>query len=162
MKLAPWDYLLIPFTDGKENLFGDVGALAGEGGRGFPDLHLPVWVAAAILLVLQVVIYNVQTRRLHRHEPLVTMQEWFLWTGLTTFGLVLVEATFGFYFLFVVLTLVLGLAAYLWIRFVRFPPLIAAYNNQLRRARSFSQQRYRHPEATVRRRKAERTKRRRR
>jgi hypothetical protein len=139
VKLAPWEYLLIPFTDGRANLFGDTAGIGED--RGFPDLHLPLWVAAAILLVLQVVIYNVQTRRLHRHEPLVTMQEWFLWTGLTTFGLVLVEATF---------------------RFVRFPPLIAAYNNQLRRARSFSQQRYRHPEATVRRRKAERTKRRRR
>jgi hypothetical protein len=160
VKLSPLDYLLIPFTDGKQDLFQ--GSLGGQEAAGFPDLHLPVWVAAAILLVLQIVIYNVQTRRLHRHEPLVTMQEWFLWTGLATFGLVLVEATFGFYFVFVLLTLGLGLAAYLWIRFVRFPPLIAAYNNQLRRARSFSQQRYRHPEATLRRRKAERTKRRRR
>jgi hypothetical protein len=116
----------------------------------FPDLFTPVWIAALVLLIIQVVIYNVQTRRLHRHEPLVTMQEWLLWTGITTFSLVLVMAIFHWYFFFVLLTLVLGLGAYVWVRFVRFPPMIEAYNQQLRRARFFSAAKYKHPEATVR------------
>ena len=78
------------------------------------------------------------------------MQEWLLWTGLITFGLVLVGTVFQFYFLFIVLFLVLGLAAFVWIRFYRFPPYIAAYNEQLRRARFFSQSRFKEAESTVR------------
>jgi hypothetical protein len=129
----PWVYLLQKFNS-------DL----------FPDLHPLVWIAALALLIGQVVLYNVRTRQLHRHEPLVTMQEWLLWTGITTFSLVLVMALFNWYFGFVLLTLALGLGAYIWVRFRRFPPMIEAYNAQLRRARFFSAAKYKHPEATVR------------
>jgi hypothetical protein len=78
------------------------------------------------------------------------MQEWLLWTGIITFGLLLIEAVFVWYFLFVLLTVFVGVATYIWIRFVRFPPIIEVYNQQLRRARFFSQAKYRHPEATIR------------
>ena len=81
-----------------------------------------------MLLVGAVVLYNVQMRRLHRHPPLVALQEWLLWTALAVFGLLLVYAIFKFYFIFVLITVVVGLATFVWIRFVRFPPLIAAYN----------------------------------
>jgi TctA family transporter len=131
--LGPTDYLLTRFDS-----------------RNFPDLFWPIVVASIALLVVQIVLYNLRTRQLHRYEPLVTLQEWLLWTGIVTFGLLLVEALFVFYFFFVLLTVVIGVAAYLWIRFVRFPPLVAAYNQQLRRARFFSQAKYRHPEATIR------------
>jgi hypothetical protein len=116
----------------------------------FPDIFVPIWVAAMVLMVGQVVLYNVRGRQLHRHEPLRTMQEWLLWTGLTVFGLVLVATLFRFYFFVILLTLIVGLAVYVWIRFFRFPPMIAAYNEQLRRARFYSQARYHAPEATVR------------
>lgn len=116
----------------------------------FPDLFHPIWIAAAVLLFVQVILYNLLSRQLHRHEPLVTMQEWLLWTGIAVFGLVLVMAVFSWYFFFVLLTLAIGVATYLWIRFRRFPPMIEAYNMQLRRARFFSAAKYKHPEATVR------------
>jgi hypothetical protein len=119
-------------------------------GNNFPDIFVPIWVAAMVLMVGQVVLYNVRGRQLHRHEPLRTMQEWLLWTGLTVFGLVLVATLFRFYFFVILLTLIVGLAVYVWIRFFRFPPMIAAYNEQLRRARFYSQARYHAPEATVR------------
>lgn len=133
MNLAPWEYLFIPFT-----------------AQNFHDLFWPIFAAALVLLIGQVVLYNVRTRQLHRFEPLVAMQEWLLWTGLVTFGLVLVEAVFRFYFLFVMVTLVVGLGTYVWVRFWYWPPQIAGYNQQLRRARFFSQERYKHPEATIR------------
>lgn len=148
MKLAPWEYLLRP-------------PFRPETG-GFPDLAFPLMVAAGVFLVLQVILYNVQTRRLHRHFPLENMQEWLLWTGLATFSLVLISYLFRFYFIFPLISLLLGIAAYVWIRFFRFPPLIEAYNQQLRRARFYSQQKYRHPEATVRPKRSERPRRRRR
>lgn len=145
MKLAPWDYLLLPFNPSN-----------------FPDLFYPMTAAAGVLLIIAVVLYNVQTRRLHRHPPLVTLQEWLLWTAICVFGLLLVEATFKFYFFSIVLTVAIGIVTFVWIRFFRFPPMIEVYNQQLRRARFFSQSRYKHPESTVRVRRSGRPKRRRR
>ncbi len=122
--------------------------------QNFPDLFYPVAVASLLLLVGTVVLYNVQTRRLHHHPPLVALQEWLLWTGLAVFGLLLVYATFKFYFIFVLLTVVIGLAVFVWIRFIRFPPIIAGYNEALKRERFLSQKRYRDPDATIRRSKS--------
>lgn len=116
----------------------------------FSDLFNPIWIAALVLLIGTIVLYNVRSRQLHRHEPLRTMQEWLLWNGLITFGLILVGAIFSFYFLFILLFIVVGLGTYIWIRFLRFPPYIAYYNEQLRHQRYFSQSRYKHAEATVR------------
>ena len=95
-------------------------------------------------------LYNVQTRRLHHHPPLVTMQEWLFWTGLAFFGLLLVYAIFKFYFFFVLVTLFIGIGTMIWIRFYRFPPLIAAYNAILRREQYQSQKRYATAESTIR------------
>lgn len=103
--------------------------------QNFPDIYNPIWIAATVLLIGTVVLYNVRVRQLHRHEPLRAMQEWLLWTGLVTFGLILVGTVFRFYFLFVLLFIVIGTATFVWIRFFRFPPYIEAYNEQLRRAR---------------------------
>lgn len=116
----------------------------------FSDLFMPIWVAALLLMIGTIVLYNVRSRQLHRHEPLRTLQEWLLWTGLATFGLILVGAVFHFYFLFVFLFIIIGIVTFVWIRFFRFPPMIAAYNEQLRRARFFSQSRHKQAEATVR------------
>ena len=136
VKLGPLEYL------GKVEFSADK----------FPDLWFPIMAAAAVLLVGQVVLYNVRSRQLHRFEPLRTLQEWLLWTGLIVFGMLLVEGIFKFYFLFVLGTILIGLATFVWIRFFRFPPMIAAYNEQLRRQRFFGQARYKAAEATIRRR----------
>jgi O-antigen/teichoic acid export membrane protein len=138
-------------------------ALFVQGGfspQNFPDLFDPVWIASLGLLVVAVVLYNVQVRRLHRHPPLVALQEWLLWTAIAVFGLLLVYAIFKFYFIFVLITVVVGLATFVWIRFIRFPPLIRAYNVQVQRARSMTQARYRRPEATIRPRKTRQRRRR--
>ena len=139
-----------------ESLF----AQEGFSPQNFPDLFYPISVASLVLLIGSIVLYNVQVRRLHRHPPLVALQEWLLWTGLAVFGLLLVYAIFKFYFIFVLVTVVIGIATFVWIRFVRFPPLIRAYNNQVQRARSLSQARYRRPEATIRPRKTRQRRRR--
>src|SRR5687767_3214333 len=118
--------------------------------QNFSDIFNPIWIAALIGLIVCVVLYNVRVRQLHRHEPLRAMQEWLLWTGLITFGLILVGTIFQFYFLFVLLFIVVGLAVFVWIRFFRFPPYIEAYNEQLRRARFYSQTKYRAAESTLR------------
>ncbi len=123
---------------------------AASGSTGFSDLVWPVGIASVILLIVAVILYNVQTRRLHRHPPLVNREEWLLWTAICVFGLLIVEDLFHFYFITVVLTMIIGFGTFIWIVFFRFPPIIYAYNQQLRRARFFSASKYKHPEATVR------------
>jgi uncharacterized membrane protein YhaH (DUF805 family) len=120
----------------------------------FTDLWWPVLIVAVVGLVLAVALYNVNTRRLHRHPPLVNREEWLLWTAICVFGLLIVESIFHFYLFFVVLTVLIGVPTFVWIAFRRFPPMIEAYNQQLRRARFFSQSRYKHAEATIRTKKA--------
>ena len=116
----------------------------------FPDLFYPVTFAALVFLVATVVLYNVQTRRLHLHPPLVNLQEWLFWTGLAFFGLLLVYAIFKFYFVFVLVTLFVGIGVMIWIRWFRFPPLIMSYNSILRREQYQSQKRYATAESTIR------------
>jgi len=131
--LFPLDYLKLGFDEAR-----------------FPDLFNPIWIAALVLLIVQVVMYNVLTRRYRRYPPLLALQEWMLWTGISFFGLVLVGAVFHFSFIFVLAIIASGIGFYAWARLVRWPPLIELYNEQLKRQRFFSQARYKHPEATVR------------
>jgi len=133
-----WNALWVPFDK------------AAGGGIGFSELPILVGLASLILLVVAVILYNIQTRRLRRHAPLVNREEWLLWTAICVFGLLLVEDVFHFYFITIVLTLAIGLPTFVWIVFFKFPPVIEAYNQQLRRARFFSQSKYKHPEATLR------------
>lgn len=145
MTLPFWDYLFLPFND-----------------TNFPDLFLPTWVAALVLLVVLGVLYFLRTRALHRHPPFVDLWEWLWWTGLITFSLILVGAVFVFDFFIVLLTELIGIGVMVWIRFIRFPPLLRAHEARLARERYYSRQKFADPEQTIRRRGGRRAQRRRR
>jgi hypothetical protein len=142
--LLPWEYLFVAFS--RSN---------------FPDIYDLTWVAAVVLLVAAVVLYNVRTRALHRHKPYLEMWEWLLWTSVITFFLVGIGALFLFDFFLVLGTLAVGLGTLVWIRFRRFPPMFEVYEQKLARERFFSKTRFTRPEATIRSRPSRRTRRRR-
>ena len=135
MTLAPWDYLFQSFSS-----------------QNFPDIFHPTWIASAVLLVVLGVLYNVRTRALHRHPPYVDLWEWLWWTGLVTFSLIIVEAIFVFDYILVLLTQIVGLGTLVWIRFVRFPPILRAREQRLARERYYTKQKFADPEATIRKR----------
>jgi hypothetical protein len=139
----PWQYLFASFDD-----------------TNFPDLYMPILFAGIGLLVATVVVYNVRTRQLHRHGVYLQMYEWILWTNVITFGLIPVYWVFNFDFILVLATIVGGLGVLVWIRFVRFPPYLHAYERQLAKARYFSRQKYTRPETTIRARSSRRRRRR--
>lgn len=145
MTLAPWEYLFLSFDS-----------------HNFPDLFHPTWIASAVLLAALIVLYQVRTRRLHRHQPYVDLWEWLWWTGLITFSLLIIEALFVFDFILVLATATIGLGTLVWVRFVRFPPILRAHEQRLARQRYFTKQKYADPEATIRRRGGPRRQRRRR
>lgn len=145
MTLPPWEYLFTSFNS-----------------VNFPDLFHPTWIASGILLIVLIVLYNVRTRRLHKHAPYLDLWEWLWWTGLITFGLLMVEALFVFDFILVLATAIIGLGTLVWIRFFRFPPLLRAHEQRLARQRYYTKQKFAAPEATIRRRGGRRAPRRRR
>jgi len=135
LTLLPWEYLFIPFNS-----------------HNFPDLFHPTWIASIVLLVILAVLYNVRTRALHKHQPYVDLWEWMWWTGLITFSLLVIESLFVFDFALVLATQVIGLGTLVWIRFLRFPPILRAHEQRLARERYFTKQKFADPEATIRRR----------
>jgi hypothetical protein len=143
--LPPWEYLFTSFSS-----------------VNFPDLFHPTWIASGILLIVLIVLYNVRTRRLHKHAPYLDLWEWLWWSGLITFGLLMIEALFVFDFILVLATAVIGLGMLVWIRFFRFPPLLRAHEQRLARQRYYTKQKFADPEATIRRRGGRRAPRRRR
>ncbi|HEX5013395.1 MAG TPA: hypothetical protein VFV72_04475 [Candidatus Limnocylindrales bacterium] len=144
MRLPPWDYLFLPFTP-----------------HNFPDLFTPMWVASLALLVALVVLYNVRTRALHRHAPYLDLWEWLLWSGLALFGLVLTASVFSFEFIVLLVILGVGLGVLLWVRFLRFPPILRAYEVRLAKQRYYTKTKFSRPETTIRPKAARRAKRRR-
>jgi hypothetical protein len=144
VRLPPWDYLFLPFTP-----------------HNFPDLFTPMWVASLALLVTLVVLYNVRTRALHRHAPYVDLWEWLLWSGLALFGLVLTAAVFNFEFIVLLVILSIGMGVMLWIRFLRFPPILRGYEVRLAKQRYYTKTKFSRPETTIRPKTARRSKRRR-
>ncbi|MEA2608246.1 MAG: hypothetical protein QOJ75_489 [Chloroflexota bacterium] len=145
MTLAPWDYLFRSFNR-----------------HNFPDIFHPTWIAALVLLVVLTVLYNLRTRALHRHAPYLEMWEWLWWTGLITFSLLIIESLFVFDLFLVLATEIIGIGALVWIRFRRFPPILAAHEARLARERYYTKQKFADPEATIRRRGGRRSQRRRR
>lgn len=133
MTRLPWEYLWLPFTR-----------------QLFPDLFDAIWISSLVLLVALIVLYNVRTRALHRHRLYTDMWEWLLWTGLITFVLLAMAAVFMFDFAVMLVVLVSGLGTLVWVRFRRYPPLFAAYEQQLARQRYLSRQKASRPEATIR------------
>jgi hypothetical protein len=142
--LPPWEYLFRPFNP-----------------HLFPDLFTPTWVASLVLLIGLVVLYNVRTKALHRHAPYLDLYEWLLWTGLTFFGLLLTASLFAFDLILVLIIEVIGLAMLAWVRFIRFPPTLDAYEHRLAKQRYFTKTKFARPEATIRPKAARRARKRR-
>lgn len=142
MTLLPWEYLWLPFSRVL-----------------FPDIYDATWIASLVLLVVLVVLYNVRTRALHRHRLYTDMWEWLLWTGLITFFLLATGALFLFDFAVELFIMAAGLGVMVWVRFVRYPPLFAAYEHQLARQRYLSRAKAARPEATIRSRSSRRRRR---
>ena len=133
MNLLPWDYLFQSFS-----------------ASNFHDLFYPIALGSLVLLIALCVLYAVRTRQLRHHPPYLDLYEWLLWTGIIAFGLLLIFSVFVWDFLFVLVTVIISAGLFIWIRFVRFPPLLALYEQKLARQRYLSRQKYAHPEATIR------------
>ena len=136
--------------------------LTGFNQTNFPAINMIVGELSVALLVVSIVFYNFQGKRLHAYSVFLDLNEWLLWTSMGVFSLLLLFFVFQFDFLFVLPTMIGGAVLFLWIRFWHFPPLIRAYEERLARQRYFQRSKTAHPEATIRSKAPAKAKRRRR
>jgi hypothetical protein len=136
--------------------------LVGFNKTNFPPLFDWVWQVSLVLLVVGIIFYNFQGRRLHAYSVFLDLNEWLMWTSVGVFSLLLMFSIFGFDFIFVLPTIIGGAVLFIWIRFWHFPPLIQAYEERLARQRYFQRSKTAHPEATIRAKAPAKAKRRRR
>ena len=101
----------------------------------FPDLFTLLWVAALVIVIGSVALYSNSGRRFRRYPVLLSMHEWLFWSTIIPWALVPLLLITGAPLLLLLLLVFPGMAVMLWARFVRFPPLIAAANDELRRRR---------------------------
>jgi hypothetical protein len=141
---APWEYLFIGFNN-----------------VNFAPIFDMTWRFALAMLILSIVFYNFQGRRMRNYAVFLDLNEWLLWTSIGVFSMLLMYAVFGFDFIFVLPTMLGGAILFVWIRFIHFPPLIQAYEERLARQRYFQRSKTAHPEATIRSRATAKSKRRR-
>src|SRR5512140_3049341 len=86
----------------------------------FPVIWDLTWMLALTILIVGVLLYNFQGRRLHAYAVFLDLNEWLMWTSIAIGALLLMYTIFGFDFLFVLPTMIGGAALFLWIRFVHF------------------------------------------
>jgi hypothetical protein len=131
--MAPWEYLFISFNT-----------------QNFAPIWQVTWMFALAMLILTIIFYNFQGRRLRNYAVFLDLNEWLLWTSMGTFSLLLMYVIFSFDFIFVLPTMLVGAILFVWIRFIHFPPLIGAYEERLARQRYFQRSKTAHPETTIR------------
>jgi hypothetical protein len=127
--MAPWEYLFISFNT-----------------QNFAPIWQVTWMFALAMLILTIIFYNFQGRRLRNYAVFLDLNEWLLWTSMGTFSLLLMYVIF----IFVLPTMLVGAILFVWIRFIHFPPLIGAYEERLARQRYFQRSKTAHPETTIR------------
>ncbi|MDQ3880717.1 MAG: hypothetical protein M3295_06570 [Chloroflexota bacterium] len=101
----------------------------------FPDLFTLLWITALLVVIASVAIYIDSGRRYRRYPVLIDLHEWVFWSVVIPWGLALLLLITHVPLALLLLVLIPGMAVLIWARFVRFPPLIAAAGEELRRRR---------------------------
>lgn len=99
----------------------------------FPDLFTWMWVGGLVVAIGAVAVYNLAGSRYRRYPVLLALHEWVFWPIIVTFGIVPLLVIIGVPLLITVPVLLAGLGVAAWATFVKFPPLIAAANDEIRR-----------------------------
>ena len=101
----------------------------------FPDLFTWMWVAGLVIAFGAVVVYTMAQRRYRRYPEILELHEWVFWPIVIGWGVIPLLVVIGVPLILLLLIVLpaMGIAAYA--AFVRFPPKIAAANDEIRRRR---------------------------
>lgn len=101
----------------------------------FPDLFTLMWVAGILISIGAIAVYNLAQRRYRRYPEILALHEWVFWPILTTWGVIPLLAVIGVPLLIQLAIVLLGMGLAAHAVFVRFPPRVAAANDEIRRHR---------------------------
>jgi hypothetical protein len=101
----------------------------------FADLFTLLWIAALVILVGAVVVYNTAQRVYARYPAILSLHEWVFWSIIVTWGVVPLLVVIHVPLALLLLIVVPGMAVAAYAAFVKFPPIIEAANVEIRRRR---------------------------
>ena len=101
----------------------------------FPDLFTLMWVAGVLIAIGAIVVYNLAQRRYRRYPELLALHEWVFWPIIVTWGVIPLLVVIGVPFILQLIVVLTGMGIAAHAVFVRFPPRIAAANDEIRRRR---------------------------
>ncbi len=101
----------------------------------FGDLFTLMWIAAFVIVIGAVVVYNAAQRTCARYPAILSLHEWVFWAILVPWGLVPLLVVIHVPLALLLLLVVPGMAVAAYAAFVKFPPIIEAANVEIRRRR---------------------------
>ena len=101
----------------------------------FPDLFTLMWVAGLVIGFGSIVVYNLAQRRYRRYPELLALHEWVFWPIIVTWPVNSLLVVIGVPLILQLVIVLAGMALAAHAAFVRFPPRIAAANDEIRRRR---------------------------
>ena len=101
----------------------------------YPDLFMWMWVAGIVIAIGAIVVYNLAQRRYRRYPEILALHEWVFWPIIVTWGVIPLLVVIGVPLILQLLIVFAGMGIAAYATFVRFPPRIAAANDEIRRRR---------------------------
>jgi hypothetical protein len=101
----------------------------------FPDLFTWMWVAGLAISVGAIVVYNIAQRRYRRYPELLALHEWIFWPIIVTWGVIPLLVVIGVPLILQLVIVLSGMGIAGYAAFMKFPPRIAAANDEIRRRR---------------------------
>ena len=102
---------------------------------GFPDLFTLMWAGALLIVIGAIFVYTAAQRCYRRYPTILALHEWVFWSIVVTWGLVPLLVVIHVPLLLILLVVLPGLAIAVYAAFIKFPPEIAAMNDEIRRQR---------------------------
>ena len=101
----------------------------------FPDLFTLMWVAGLLIALGAIFVYNLAQRRYRRYPELLALHEWIFWPIIVTWGVIPLLVVIGVPLVLQLVIVLIGMGLAAHAVFIRFPPRIAAANDEIRRRR---------------------------
>ena len=102
---------------------------------GFENLFTLMWAGAIVIVIGAILVYTTAQRRYRRYPAILALHEWIFWSIVVTWGLVPLLAVIHVPLAMILMIVIPGMAVAAWATFIKFPPEIAAMNDEIRRQR---------------------------
>ena len=101
----------------------------------FADLFTLMWIGSILVIIGSITVYTVAQSRYRRYPAILALHEWVFWSIIVTWGIVPLLVIIHVPLMLLLLVIIPGIAVAAWASFIKFPPIIASANDEIRRQR---------------------------